>query len=141
MGLMVALALSLAAGCATPAARIRRNPQMFASFPPGVQENVRHGRIELGYTRDMVFIALGAPDRVYARTTVSTNAEVWAYMSAYVSTEPVPVVAPGLVRDAQGNYYVTDGGGWLTVLHEREYERLRVEFQDGKVVALERLRQ
>ena len=60
------LALPLAlllAGCATPEKRIQQNQDLFDSFPVAAQARIRGGQIDLGFTPDMVRIALGDPQR------------------------------------------------------------------------------
>mgnify|MGYP006294301461 CR=1 FL=1 len=131
--LIVSAALFLA-GCATPQARIQRNQQMYASFPPEVKRTVREGKIELGYTRDMVYIALGSPDRRYERVTDAGTVEVWAYTDTELTHARVhragwwPWWGPWYGPDP---YY-----GSVAV--PREYEELRVEFRDARVTAIER---
>ena len=129
------------AGCATPARRIQQNPQLFASFPAEVQQNVRQGRIELGYTQDMVLIALGQPDRVYARASVGHTNAVWSYVSARLATDYRPMSAPVVLRDSRGRLRVVDELGWYDMRREQEYERLRVELESDKVVAVEHLKE
>ena len=139
---VAAAAAVLLSGCSTPAYRIRRNPELFASFPPDVQEKVRHGRIEIGFDQDMVRLALGRPRRVYARETADGRSEMWAYVQVDVHYDryrrPDRWVA---VRDAKGQYTYHVVGHRLPWRYRREYEyeRLRVEFRDGRVVAIETL--
>jgi hypothetical protein len=75
-GVLVALVL---AGCATPESRIRKNPAFFESLSPDDQQTIREGRVALGFTRDMVRLALGDPDRRMTRTTAQGVSEVWRY--------------------------------------------------------------
>ena len=136
LGVLVAVVL---AGCATPESRIRKNPEIFAAFPPEVQANVRQGKIEIGYTTDMVTIALGQSDRQYKRKTAAGESEVWAYTDNYVTTERQLVSGPFRYRDSSGNYHTTYDNAWVDVQQRREYERLRIEFENGKVKAIEQL--
>jgi len=131
--------LALAAGCATPAARIRRDPELFASFPPAVQAQVRQGRIALGFSPDAVRMALGEPDRIYHRATTNGVNEVWAY-TAYDYRGP-PQYATVFAPPAEpwpGNY--TTGVVLLEVHQPNAYETLRVEFEGGRVKAIEALK-
>jgi len=130
----------LGAGCATPASRIKRAPDKFAAFPPQVQENVRKGEIAIGYTRDMVFIALGAPHRVYDRTTAAGEAETWAYTGVRYSTRFRPVDATYTYRGADGRLHWGHNWAWVDVSDRDEYETLRVVFENEKVATIERLR-
>lgn len=131
----------LVAGCSTPAARIGRNRETFEAFPSNVQENVRLGRIEMGYSRDMVYIALGQPRRVYDRQSEETTTEIWAYTGLrYGGGFHHPVDTAHVFRDAEGEVHFVYGITWVTVDDRVEFETLRVEFEDDKVVAIENLR-
>ena len=56
--------LALMPGCAsTPAQRIAQNQELFDSFPVADQARIRGGQIDLGYSPDMVRIALGTPQQ------------------------------------------------------------------------------
>jgi hypothetical protein len=77
---LAAIALSLAfAGCSTPDSRIEKNSAAFASYPPAVQTKIRAGEVDVGFTAEMVTLALGKPDRVVRRQTAEGETEVWAY--------------------------------------------------------------
>ena len=132
LGLVTALTLC---GCATPRTRIERHPEMFAASPADAQDRIRRGEIDLGFTRDMVYLALGRPDRVYSRTTPEGSREIWAYTR--VVGEPASIVAPyGRWRPGDRPYW------WRPVWPVDAYaeaEVLRVEFRDGAVSAIEQL--
>jgi outer membrane protein assembly factor BamE (lipoprotein component of BamABCDE complex) len=134
------LALAAATGCASPGWRIRRNQEMFQSFPQDVQQKVRKGTIELGYTRDMVFIAMGRPHRVYERVTDAGAAEIWAYVGVRFGAHLVPVDTSYVYRDRDGEPHLAHGWTFVDAGGSDEYETLRVEFQNDKVKAIERLR-
>ncbi|MDP6522702.1 MAG: hypothetical protein QGI24_01540 [Kiritimatiellia bacterium] len=127
-------------GCATPAARIRRNPEMFAAFPPEVRENVEQGIIDLGYSKEMVFIALGSPDRDYSRVTGEAETEVWSYVDLDYRPDTRPVSTAYYYRDAHGHMRRASHWTWIDVGTYIEYESLRVEFQGGAVNAIEALK-
>jgi hypothetical protein len=131
------LGLALLAGCASPAYRIKKNPEVFASFPPEVQENVRAGRIAVGYTTDMVLIALGRPSRVYHRQTAEGHTLIWSYAKRYHSSEWRPVETTRVRRDRRGRRILTSDIEWVDVGSYTEYEAMRVEIEDGKVKAIE----
>lgn len=98
-------ALSLAAcsilgltGCNnTPQARrIEQNPELFAQLPPEVQSGVSRGSIALGYTPNMVFLALGRPDKV--ESSADGQSFIWTYRRFYP--------AAAVVSDSL--YYIPD---------------------------------
>lgn len=77
--LMPAVFLLLMTGCATTESRISRHQAAFDAWPAEVREKVRAGRIEVGFTPEMVQVALGEADRRSTRTTAAGTDEVWAY--------------------------------------------------------------
>lgn len=127
-------------GCASPESRIKKNPELFNSFPPDVQERVRKGEADIGYTKDMVRIALGEPNRTYERQTESGSVEVWSYTSYYTTTDRQRVDVRSRVRDSSGSYRTISDWVWVDVDQRNEYEHLRVELRDDKVIAIERLK-
>lgn len=71
--------LVLLAACSTPERRISRNKALFETFPPAAQEKIRQGEVDVGFTTDMVLIALGKPTRKFTRKTSEVQQEVWSY--------------------------------------------------------------
>ena len=137
--LAIAAISVLAVGCSTPKSRIEKNPELFASFPPDVQANVQQGKIDVGYTQDMVDMALGAPERKYTRKSATGTAEVWSYVGYYTKTDRQRVQADVRVRDASGVTRTVNDWFWVDVQQRSEYEKFRVEFDGTKVSAIETL--
>lgn len=135
----VGLALALgAAGCATTVdSRIRANPAIFASFPPDVQEKIRQERVELGFTEDMVRVALGTPVRVTMRQTQASTSTVWVYTThePETYTDMAPVMYYG--RSRHGHLRAYPDIAWVDRTYWREREAARIEFRDGKVTGIE----
>lgn len=131
--------LACSFGCASPDSRIKKHPEIFNTFPPEVQEEVRQGRVHIGYTPDMVFIALGKADREYTRRTADGVTEVWSYTSHYTSTSRQLVDGRFRVRDTRGQIHTVHDTVWVDVPIKHEYERLRLEFRDGVVYAIEEM--
>ena len=136
---IIACVLTLAGCVSTPARRIAQHAEWFASFPPEIQENVKQGRIRVGYTQEMVMLALGAPRRAISRTTAEGQVEVWIYTDVQYVPRYEPVPSSRLYRDASGKVRETHDWTWVDVGHHYEYETLRVEFTSGKVSAIESL--
>jgi len=130
-GLVLLGVLLVAVGCATPEARIGRHGNLFASFPPDVQAKVRQGIIQLGYTSDMVFLAAGPPRHAQQRIDETGTTLVWRY-TAY------------RWRSSPPHWRRWHGGPWGdTPFHHwderEEYDILRIEFRDDRVVAIEQI--
>lgn len=126
------------AGCATPAARIRQNPEPFAQLAPDQQEMIRRGQVAVGFTAEMVRLALGEPDRYSTRTDADGTSEIWSYVT-YDGPTGVPLYRGWYHRyhmwgDPLYPYY-------LSVPGRREREHFRVIFRNGRVTAIEQERQ
>ena len=74
-------AVALLAGCATPQTRIADNRALYDTLSAESQTLIQEGRVAVGFTPEMVKLALGEPDRVYSRTDVGGKSESWAYTS------------------------------------------------------------
>ncbi len=136
------LLASLAAltGCQTVDSRIKEKPDVFAQLDPATKDKIKQGIIELGYTEDMVYLALGAPDLKRESISTAGRTETWIYNtyydrydgSAYVGYCRSVYFDPYLrayrmyYRPALANTYVQD-----------KEERIRVVFKDGKVTVIE----
>jgi outer membrane protein assembly factor BamE (lipoprotein component of BamABCDE complex) len=131
------LLVALLTGCATPAARIRQNPDLFATFSPEAQTLIRQGRIEPGFTQDMVRMALGEPDRRYMRRTQISVTEVWSYTDYYTTIDRQRVQAQFRYRDPRGGIRTATDQVWVDVQQKNEFEKLRVEFDGDVVKAME----
>jgi len=126
--------------CATPDARIKRHQELFDTLPEEVQERLREGRVVIGDTSDMVFIALGKPDREYTRRTTDGELTVWSYTDHYSQTKRQLVDGQFRVRDSRtGFVHSVRDSVWVDVPTYHEYDRLRVELDADRVVAIETL--
>ena len=126
---LVAL-LTFLAGCSTVERRAGEHARMLASLPPDVKQNVREGKIDIGYTTDLVYVALGSPDRVYSRRTAESETVVWVYTKR----------EPAFDRAWGAGFWGWYGPAGFHGEGSREYEALRVEFRAGKVHAIERIK-
>lgn len=136
---VVVLCCAMLSGCATPASRIKKNPELYASFPPEAQALIAKGEVAIGFTSDMVSMALGPADRIYNRVTAEGTLEVWSYTGKSTSTDRQRVSADFRYRDADGRSRTSTEWVWVDVARETEYDRVRVEFKDGKVAAIDTL--
>ncbi len=75
----VLLATGLLSACSTPDSRIAENQAVFARYPAAVQQKIRAGKIDLGYTQEMVRFALGEPSRQMIQQTETGPVELWMY--------------------------------------------------------------
>jgi outer membrane protein assembly factor BamE (lipoprotein component of BamABCDE complex) len=132
--LIACLGLAFLAGCATPEARIKKNPEIFAQLSPGDQELIRQGKVAVGFTKEMVKLALGEPDRVYTRTDATGSGETWSYTT--YETEGGILLYRGYYHryyrwgDPYFPYYTAYPG-------RREREVFRIVFDGDRISSIE----
>ena len=64
---------------AIPVTRIQDKAAVYAQLTPELQTKVTKGVIEVGYTSDMVYLALGAPSKKKEKTATEGTVELWSY--------------------------------------------------------------
>ncbi len=133
--LLIGFAVALGvAGCATPESRIRANTALFDQLAPDQQQLIREGRVAIGFTPDMVRLAVGEPDRRWTRTDADGRSEVWSY-TTYESAS-----GAYLYRGWYHRYYRTPGVLYPYYLDEgarKEREYFKVTFRNGAVAVIE----
>ena len=129
--------LLLLAGCASPAKRIEQNRELFDSLPVAAQARIRGGQIDLGFTPDMVRIALGDPQHKALRRVAAGETEIWLYFDSIRRYDRQRVDIDGLSLSGPGGRRSLGGSAWINVEQTREFVRARVEFQNGVAVAIE----
>ena len=127
----------LLAGCATPEKRIQQNQEVFDTFPVAAQARIRGGQIDLGFTPDMVRIALGEPHRQTLRRSADGEVEIWSYFDSTRRYDRQRVDIDGLSISGPGGLRSIGGSAWINVEQNREYVRTRVEFRNGVVAVIE----
>lgn len=132
----LSLAASLfLAGCAsTPADRIANNPALFDTFPPPVRQKIRAGEVDVGFTPDMVRLALGEPSRVFSRQTEAGATELWVYH------DNGPRFSFGVGVGSFGRHSATSVGVSTSTGGYDPDEKMRVEFRNGHVTAVDYVR-
>ena len=82
LAMLIGLATSLLfSGCDTVAVRVLTNYDTFSKLDPKVRANIVRGRVALGYTPEMVRLALGRPNRSYAPSYLGGREETWTYFA------------------------------------------------------------
>ena len=77
--LFALVALGWLAACSTPESRIAGSRAAFEQFPADVQQKIRAGQVDVGFTQEMVLLSLGEPARKFMRKSESGEVEVWGY--------------------------------------------------------------
>lgn len=130
-------------GCNTTASRIKQKSEVFASLPAAEQERLRKGTVAIGDTPDMVYIAIGAPDRSIAKTTAGARNMEWIYRRYFESFEGQEFVGyrRRVVFDPNtGRRFIFSEPYYADVYREEVEEHLRVSFENGLVAAIEELK-
>lgn len=122
----------LLAACASPETRIKDNPESYNKLSPVQQEQVHKGDISIDMPDFGVELALGKPDSITERTEAKGTVRIWHYKKQDTSTTTIdyvgfynPYFYPGFAPVIVNN---TQPAG----------DRIRVFFNDQKVVAIER---
>jgi len=126
----------LFAGCSTISSRINEKGSVFYSLDSSTQAKIEHGDVGIGFTPDMVYMALGHPDAKRQHTTADGTTEIWVYRTYY--------------DHSYGGYagYHRWGGWnrgfyrmyWEPVYRAMPSDDIRVTFRDGKVTAIDQAR-
>jgi hypothetical protein len=84
LGAALGLAV-LFAGCESTGrtARIQEKSAVYASLTADQKKAIDDGVLQLGFTSDMVYLALGNPDKVKSKDTTEGRVEMWTYTNYY----------------------------------------------------------
>lgn len=160
------LTLVLLAGCSSVESRIKERSAVYAKLSPMEQQTIQRGYITMGFTPDMVYMALDKPESVTPGNKPGN--ESWIYHNFYsrdgsdltagqrVVTHSGPMAqtgggggAPGM-KNAIGSTSGASGrsGNTFTVEPDLANEqikieshiRVRVQFVEGKVASIDIIR-
>lgn len=143
LSLTLALLLAGLVGCSTVHTRIEEKAAVFNSLDPQIQARIRQGLIDVGYTEDMVYIAMGKPDEVRQHTTSKGDQTTWiynAYWQEYEGTRMVGYRRRVYFDPVARAYRVFYEPVRADVYSDRTEERTRVVFKDGKVASIEQVK-
>jgi hypothetical protein len=130
---LISTAVLLLAGCAssTPQTRIAEHRELYRSFPSEVQRKVSAGEVDVGFTEEMVMLALGEPARRVTRQSEEGTEEVWIYARSE------PRMSFGFGFGSYGRRSGSSVGVSTSTGGYGREERMRVVFRDGKVTTVE----
>ncbi len=122
----------LTTGCvtSTPQSRISQHREAYSRFLSEAQRKISAGEVDIGFTEEMVTLALGKPGRKFTHTGPEGESEVWVYFKR----EPHGSVSFGV---SSGGYSGVNTGISLSTAANPDDEVMRVIFQDGKVSSIE----
>lgn len=126
------LATLLLVACASPDTRIKDSPESYNKLTPLQQEQVRKGDISIDMPDYGVELALGKPDSITERTEAKGTVTIWHYKKQDTTTTSIDYV---------GFYSPHFYPGFAPVIVNNTQpagDRIRVSFNNQKVVAIER---
>lgn len=83
-----------ACSVSTVASRIRELPSIYSTATPTQQRVMQEGGIDAGFTPNMVYIALGEPDRI---ERPDSQSEVWTYWNFAMKPAMAAIGKPKLL--------------------------------------------
>ncbi|MDP2136258.1 MAG: hypothetical protein Q8J74_00255 [Candidatus Didemnitutus sp.] len=137
---MLAASLGFLTGCQSVDSRIKENPQLFANLDAESQAKIKQGNIDLGFTEDMVYLALGAPDQKREVRSGKGLSTAWIYNSyfeRYDGTRFVGYDRRLYYDSARNTYHVNFVPVYAATYRPEAEERIRVVFENGKVTVIE----
>lgn len=140
--LIAGLGLLVLVGCASPQARIDKNPEAFNSLPVEQQALIKAGKVGIGFSEAAVKLAMGEPSRVSQRTDAQGVSTIWRY-TRYEDELGAPLYTGLYHRGFAYPYGGFYGPGtafypyFLETPSRRERDHVRVVFAGGKVTAIE----
>jgi len=127
--------LALLTACSTPDTRIADKRTVFDQYSPEVQQKIRAGQVDVGFTKDMVLMSLGEPARIFTRKTEAGDTDVWGYH------DNTPRISFGIGLGSGGRRSSVGGGVEMSTGGYDPEEKIRVEFRQGLVSAIDYLKQ
>jgi hypothetical protein len=133
-------ALAFFAGCQTVGDRIKEKPEVFSNVDTATQDKIKQGIIDIGYTEDMVYLALGTPDEKRESANANGRTVTWIYNTYYQRPEGTHFA--GYNRRVYYDpylktYRVYYRPVFAEVYSEEKEERIRIVFKDGKASVIE----
>ena len=132
--------LAFTAGCQTVETRIKEKPEVFAQIDKATQDKIKQGIIDLGYSEDMVYLALGAPDQKREAISAGGTSITWIYNTYYQRYDGTQFIGYSrrvyydtFLRTYRFYYHPA----YAETYHDDKEERIRVVFKGGTVAVIE----
>ena len=137
---LLLLAALLLAGCSTIDSRIKEKASAFAGYDAATQAKLRQGLVEIDYTPEQVYIALGQPDSIRERVSAKERELTWIYFSYHSDYQGTAVAGYrrliGYDPVSRRNYVYWEPA-LVDVYRGRIDERICITFRAGRVVVIE----
>ena len=127
-------------GCQNVDSRIKEKPDVFAKLDLATQDKIKQGIIDLGFTEDMVYLSLGAPDQKREAISATGQTVTWIYNTYYERYDGTHHI--GYRRQIYFDPFLRTYRHYYSPAFVDSYvsekeERIRVVFKDGKVSVIE----
>ena len=132
--------LAFLGACSTVNSRIKEKSDVYNTLTPQEQANIQQGVIDIGYSMDMVYMAMGKADNVKEKITPAGTVTTWIYNMYYQD-----YLGNRFVGYRRNMYYDSNARVWRVyytpvsepVYRDRIEEVGRVNFKNGKVSSIE----
>jgi hypothetical protein len=98
---------------------------------PQAQQAIKAGRVDVGFTPEMVVLALGEPANKFVRKSTTGDTEVWIYH------DNTPQFSIGIGGFSGGRHSAVGGGVGVSTGGYDPEEKIRIEFSGGVVVTID----
>jgi len=137
---LLAAGLGFLAGCQSVDSRIKEKPEVYANLDTATQDKIKQGIIEIGYTEDMVYLALGKPDQKREAIHENGRTTTWIYNTYYDRYDGAGFA--GYHRSLYFDPYLRAYRVYYRPVYADTYvtekeERIRVVFRGGKTTVIE----
>lgn len=137
LGAAILVALT---GCDTFNSRAKEKSVVYDSLTPKTQQRLERGKIRVGDTPDMVYIAFGTPDEKREHSTAANEQTTWIYKTYVEQYEGTVwggyhrVIGPGM---GGGAYIIYQEPISQDIYRAHLDEIIRVTFTGGKVTMID----
>ena len=125
--ILMGFLLLAVSGCSTPTSRMAKQPELVAALSPEEKQAILEERILIGFSRELVYLAKGDPERKKQRQTEQGIREVWVYEGIRSDTAEVIYTHPVRYRGQRVHLRPA------FVNTQQAYPHTTVIFQDGRV--------
>jgi hypothetical protein len=117
--------------CGGVSSRIKENQHQFDGYPLEIQAQIQNGRVDRGFTEEMVYMAKGTPDDKQVLTRGGKKVTVWRYARR---VPPAPPGGGGTTLSTPYGYPAFGPGPSqpTPIFYDKGY--FKVEFENGKVI-------
>jgi len=140
--ILAAVLLASLTGCSTISSRIREKAAVFVALPPAMQAEIRQGQVAIGFTPDMVYMAIGKPDEIREHVDPARRETVWKYNTYYDRYEGTYRAGHRrwVVWDPRIHAYrVFDEPVYANAYQPVKETFFRITFRDGRVAAIDQM--